>query len=1292
MSKKWSFWIDRGGTFTDIVARNPNGQIETLKLLSKSDRYKDAVVEGIRQLTGNNSGLIGEVRMGTTVATNAFLENKGARTALVTTLGFIDLLEIRGQRRPNLFELCVQKQKPSYDFVTVVLERMDPEGNVLVPLDEDIARFELDRLQKMGVTSLSVSLMHSTVNPIHELILEKIALEMGFQYVSLSHRVSPIGKLIPRAETSTLDASLSPVLLEHTQKLAEETNHKDILFMQSHGGLCRAEALRGHNALLSGPAGGYVGATKVCQARGYEKVIAFDMGGTSTDVALFDGKQAIEHEPRFHGLELLTPMLDIHTVAAGGGSILFAEEGRLRVGPESAGADPGPACYGRGGPLTVTDANLFLGRIQSSEFPQIFGANGDQPLNENIVRQKFNELASSLNMEPENLATNFLDVAVETMAGAIRTVSVSKGHDPQDFVMCCFGGAGAQLACKVAEKLGIKNIFIHRFSSLLSAYGMGLTEEKYRQSKAVKKTINQVSQGDLEKGFSELKNELSTNFLKPTDLLEHRFFQIKQSNGDHFIEVLADALPDAIKIYRNEYQQTFGFPPDKDMELQAVSMELAQLRSVPDEKAIEASKNSVDGFYRESQEHTCVVIDQGWSGKKDPMGHWFLEHRDSHTKTNNSSSSAAAMEISYQRLQTIAEEMGEVLKKTGYSVNIRERLDYSCAIFTDDAQLVANAPHMPVHLGSMSECVLHIHKKFKDLMKPGDSYIANSPLEGGTHLPDITVVTPVFISNELQFYVASRGHHADIGGISPGSMPAHSKALEEEGVVIESQLVASQGEFLEENLTMLLSKTNHPARNVKQNLHDIKAQLAANRKGISGLELFVREWGLASVKSNIENLLSYTSDKLKKALSHFTSGEACVEVEGGRRIQVRISNEDRLVIDFSGTSASDDKNFHAPRPVTKAAVLYCLRCLLDENIPLNDGLARSLEINIPKGSLLDPGENSAVVAGNVETSQIICDAIFSALGVLANSQGTMNNVSLGSEKHQYYETLGGGMGAGPNGHGASGLQVHMTNSQLTDPEVLESRFPLRLHNFSLRRGSGGSGKSNGGDGLDRRIEFLDTMEFQLLSQRRVFSPQGLEGGFPAMPGSGFWETPEAPLMKLAPCQSIEVGKGTQVYISTPGGGGYGMPDTDEGHFVFAYGSNLDERQFTNRCPSARVIGRARLFDHSIHYSRFSPGRQCGVMDIYSSKGHTVWGLIYSINDDDLKTLDRIEGHPDGYTRVKISATMDDDSQMEVWVYDVPDKRPHIEPSKIYRWHVYRGATRINAPHSYLKLIGLKADA
>ena len=474
---KWNFWIDRGGTFTDFVARNPEGQIVTLKILSKSDQYSDAVVEGIQRLTGNNSTLIGEIRMGTTVATNAFLENKGARTALVTTLGFIDLLEIRGQRRPNLFDLCVQKQKPSYDFVTVVLERIDSKGNVLVALDEDIARFELDRLRKLGVTSLSVALMHSTVNPGHELTLEKLALEMGFQYVSLSHRVSPIGKLIPRAETSTLDASLSPVLLEHTQKLAVETRFKDILFMQSHGGLCRAGTLRGHNALLSGPAGGYVGATKVCQAKGFEKVIAFDMGGTSTDVALFDGTQAIEHEPLFHGLELQTPMLDIHTVAAGGGSILFAEQGRLRVGPESAGADPGPACYGKGGPLTVTDANLFLGRIQSEEFPKIFGSNGNEPLNQDIVRQKFKDLASSLNMKPETLAENFLDVAVETMAGAIRTVSVSKGHDPKEFAMCCFGGAGAQLACKVAEKLRIKTIFVHRLSSLLSAYGMGLTEE-----------------------------------------------------------------------------------------------------------------------------------------------------------------------------------------------------------------------------------------------------------------------------------------------------------------------------------------------------------------------------------------------------------------------------------------------------------------------------------------------------------------------------------------------------------------------------------------------------------------------------------------------------------------------------------------------------------------------------------------------------------------------------------------------------------------------------------------------
>ena len=510
------------------------------------------------------------------------------------------------------------------------------------------------------------------------------------------------------------------------------------------------------------------------------------------------------------------------------------------------------------------------------------------------------------------------------------------------------------------------------------------------------------------------------------------------------------------------------------------------------------------------------------------------------------------------------------------------------------------------------------------------------------------------------------------------------------GVVIEAQLVVSGGEFLESSLTELLMGTTYPARNVNQNLHDIKAQLAANRKGLSGLELFVSEWGLASVKSNIENLLKYTGEKLKAALADFNSGEACLQVEDGRKIQVKITKGDHLVVDFSGTSDSDNKNFHAPKPVTKAAVLYCLRCLLDENIPLNDGLAGNLEIKIPKGSLLDPGLESAVVAGNVETSQIICDAMFSALGVLANSQGTMNNVSLGSEKHQYYETLGGGMGAGPNGQGASGLQVHMTNSQLTDPEVLESRFPLRLHNFSLRRGSGGLGNTIGGDGLDRRMEFLDSMEFQLLSQRREFSPLGLKGGSSATPGFGFWETPDAPLQTLSPCQRIDVDKGTQVYISTPGGGGYGKPQADEGQLVFAYGSNLDERQFTNRCPSAKVIGRARLKDHSIHYSRFSPDRQCGVMDIFPSKGDTVWGLVYSINNEDLNALDQIEGHPHGYTRVRTSVKMDDDSFKEVWVYDVPDKRPHIEPNRIYRWHVYRGATRINAPQSYLNLIGLDA--
>ena len=1282
---KFSFWIDRGGTFTDIVALSPTGEVSSFKLLSQSDTYADAVVEGIHRVMqpygGYNSELVSEIRMGTTVATNTFLERRGSKSALVTTLGFSDLLKIRYQNRPRLFDLHVQKVSAVSDISCEILERMDSSGNIVIPLDEEIARFELERLLELGVESVAIAFMHSTLNPSHEIQVGRIAQSLGFKYVSLSHEISSVPKLVGRAESSLMDAYLSPELFRFTERLSSTLEFSEMLFMQSHGGLCKGSELKGHKALLSGPAGGYVAATKVCQNKGFDKIITFDMGGTSTDVALYDGGEQIQFEPQFQGLGLQVPMLDIHTVAAGGGSILFAEEGRLRVGPESAVADPGPACYRRGGPLTVTDANLYLNRIKG--FPKIFGPNNDKGLDIETVKEKFKALAQELDTDPIEIAESFLQVAVENMAMAIRTVSIAKGYDPSEFVLCCFGGAGAQLACKVAERLSIPKVFIHPLSSVMSALGMGLTEEKNRETRAVAQPLSEVSSEALEKAFKSLRLTLEKKLSGDTQLISKKFFQLKTRLSDHFIEVQSDNPKEAREKYEIEYKRLFGFESSGELELQAVSLELACPRSFPKFSVSEVRALEVSGPHRVSEPFTTVVIDKGWNGIRDVDGSWTLSlisQRQEHR-----SLSEADMEISYQRLQSIAEEMGTVLKHTGFSVNIKERLDYSCAIFTSDCELIANAPHMPVHLGSMSECVLSIHQKFGASMQDGDSYISNSPLEGGTHLPDVTVVTPLIVNGKLEFYLASRGHHADIGGISPGSMPSVSRSLDEEGIVIESQLLARGGQLLETKMMNLLMRGPYPARSVSQNMHDLKAQVASNQRGLQALQQFIHEVGLQRVKTNANNLLQYTTAKLKEALKDFKSGQASVEVEGGRRITVTLEHQDSLKIDFTGTSSRDLTNFNAPKPVTKAAILYSLRCLLNEDIPLNDGLSKNLEIIIPDKSLLDPGTNTAVVAGNVETSQIIVDALLEALGVMAHSAGTMSNFSFGNETHQYYETIGGGSGAGKGFPGVSGSQLHMTNSRLTDPEVLETRFPIRLQNFSIRRGSGGLGHYRGGDGLDRRFLFLEDLECHLLSQRREFAPKGLNEGEEGLPGIGFLDNGQN-YEELKPCFHLPAQSGSELLLSTPAGGGFGKRKFLSGHKVFAYGSNLDEHQFQQRCPSHVILGRGRLKDHTIHYSLYSDVRQGGVADIKPSVGDEVWGLVYWINDEDLARLDDIEGHPNDYLRIEVQVEMDNKEIQKVWIYDVCDKRPHIEPSNIYQWLVFKGAWRLGAPFSYLKKI------
>ena len=1286
-TRGWRFWVDRGGTFTDIVAVDPRGQRQILKVLSVSTHYDDAIVEGIRRAMCAESGgqydpqQIEEIRIGTTVATNAFLERRGQRTALVTTLGFRDILEIRAQNRPRLFDLHIQKIPPLYDLVTEVLERTLATGKIEIPLNEEIALYELQRLKDLGVKSLAVAFMHATINPDNELAMLKLAKRAGFENISLSHQISQIAKLVPRAETCVVDAYLNPVLSSYTSELQAQLNFPDVLFMQSHGGLCKQQEFRGCNALLSGPAGGLVGAVRTCKEAGFEKVITFDMGGTSTDVAIFDGAFRLNHEPEFHGISLQTPMLDIHTVAAGGGSIITCDSRRLKVGPESAGAAPGPACYRNGGPLTLTDVNFYLGRIESGNFPCIFGPHQNQPPDLEIVEAKLNEIAAFLGQSPREVAQGCLEVAIETMTGAIRKVSVEKGHDPREFTLCCFGGAGPQIACLVADRLGIRTVFIHEFSSVLSAYGMDLAEEKIRRRVGLMVKLDEMSNAEVESRFANLIAEVDY-----ADQIQ-RFFHLGVKSSDFTLEIPAVNLSEAGTKFSREHAKIFGIAPDSEIYIYGLSVELGSSRNITGIVSGVSIESKIEGHSVIAGNNTSVVIDPGWEGISTRLGQWVLRKMDAVTNQQVAVArgGAADLEIFYQRFQSIAEEMGFVLKNTGYSVNIKERLDFSCAIFTKECELIANAPHIPVHLGSMSESIRMVDRKFAGQMHEGDSFITNRPDEGGTHLPDITVVTPIFYAGHLIFYVASRGHHADVGGKSPGSMPSDSRLLSEEGVLISVAPLVRAGKFMLEEMREVFASGPYPARHFQQNMHDLKAQLAANQRGKQSLLELVEIRGVESTLQMAEFLLSYTQSRLQEYLQKFTSGSATVVLDQGRTIQVRLTKaaNNKLLVDFTGTSPTDSGNFNAPPAVVKAAVLYVLRCLLREEIPLNDGFSRSMELIIPGKSLLSPHPTSAVVAGNVETSQAICDALFAAFGELVHSQGTMNNFSFGNERLQYYETLGGGSGAGPRFNGASCIQVHMTNSRLTDPEVLENRFPVKVDLFSRRHGSGGKGLYQGGDGLYRRLTFFETMTVNVLSQRRETVPQGLHGGGDALAGINRVERAQGEFEIFGPCFQRQVLAGDCVNIETPGGGGFGKDPHSALHLVFSYGSNLDPLQMLMRCPDARIFGRARLFDHELGFTRFSPGRGGGVADVLPSIGHTVWGLVYRLNDQDMRSLDEAEDFPRAYNRVEKSVQLDNGEMIQAWTYQVVDRKSFVQPTRSYLWQIYRGGYLLNAPRKYL---------
>ena len=1274
MENKWTFWIDCGGTFTDIVAINDLGEHRVHKLLSKSPHYESVVVQGISDILGhtNFSEYIREIRLGTTVATNAFLEKKGIPCALVTTLGQRDVLEIKQQNRPDLFAIDIEKHKPLYSYVTHIQGRMDSKGNVLEPLDLEIAQFEFQRILDKGIKSLAISLMHATINPEHEKTLKSLALDMGFEYVSASHEVSPISKYIARTETTVTDCYLSPLLKQYTDDLEKRLGVKHIYYMQSDGNLCQGINLKGHNSLLSGPAGGLIGAIDAANEIGHKKIITFDMGGTSTDVAIYSGELNIDTEPDFYGVKLLAPMVNIHTVAAGGGSILKYDKGRFIVGPESAGAYPGPACYRNGGPLTVTDANLFLKRIDIEKFPKVFGPTRDQSLDIEITKKKFEELSKEIGIPAKQVAEGFLDVAVETMSRAIRFISIESGFDPSEFTLMSFGGAGGQLAARVAENLNIKTVFVHPFSSVLSAYGIG--KAAHGMSFYAKKEV----------GHERLKERAKSEF--PFKEYEcENYFMLSAKGSDHEVQIRAKDEQKAQDKFKNYYKRVFGIDSPSSIHCESIVLKIKRTHNLK-VKLSETAPRALKGLSIISENNTSIVVEDNWDASQNKDGSWILNYSNKKTDEKKRDESID-LEIFYQRFQFIAEQMGSTLKKLARSVNIKERNDFSCALFTESGDLIANAPHIPVHLGSMGETVKSIIDEFE--FEKGDSFICNSPHYGGTHLPDITIVTPVYNESDLIMWVASRGHHADIGGISPGSMPGNSKSLQEEGVIIAPTKIAKDGSLNKSRLKEILESGKYPVRNYPLNEHDIEAKLAANMKGASEILSLTKSYGKDYLNKMSANILNYSEVKTKEALKDLSETKALKKITNSRQISLELKKDkdakDKVTFDFHGTSAIQEDNFNAPIPVVKATVLFALRCLIKEKIPLNSGIMRAVNLVIPPHSMLSPDKDSPVVAGNVETSQALCDLLFEVLKIRAHSHGSMNNLSFGNDKYQYYETLAGGHGASFRRDGASAVQTNMTNSLLTDPEILETRFPVIVELMGIRHGSGGQGQFVGGDGIYRRIKFLEPMEVSMLTQSRLIPPKGLEGGEEGKRGLNqvikdgeLHELPESFYQKMKPFESI--------YISTPGGGGFGQDKTPHENLIFGFGSNMDISQIKSRCPSAKLICRARVYDKEIRYTSYSHVRKGGVADMYHAPGHIVYGLVVSINNEDLVKLDEIECNKNEYRRIQIEAIDDNNNKLDCFCYDVIDKKPDIPPTKVYEWLVYSGAYSLNVSDSYLSKI------
>ena len=1195
----WQFWIDRGGTFTDIVGRKPDGSIVIDKLLSEnSSHYKDAAVAGIKKLLNLSQNeripvdKISSVKMGTTVATNALLERKGDKTLLLITKGFGDLLRIGYQNRPLLFDLNIKLPELLYDRVFEVSERLDSKGNIIRDLDEESVRDTLRKAKLDGINSVAIAFMHSYLNPIHEEKIAQIASEEKISQISVSYKVSPLMKLVGRADTTVVDAYLSPILRRYVDQVSTEldsTKSTKLMFMQSNGGLTDANLFQGKDALLSGPAGGVVSMVQTGLQAGFSKLIGFDMGGTSTDVCHYSGEYERSFETEVAGVRIRAPMMQINTVAAGGGSILSFKDGRFQVGPESAGAIPGPASYGKDGPLTVTDCNVLLGKLHPEYFPNVFGKSGKEPLNKKIVKDKFLLMSQEVSKKTDGsqidiflLAEGFLKIAVENMANAIKKISIQRGYDVTKYTLNCFGGAGGQHACQVADSLGITSVFLHPYAGVLSAYGMGLAEIRSIKESHFESDIENINEAkNLIKNLSvNASNSVINQGIKKSSILLIKKAFLHYQGSHQNLEITFDDVEIMRNSFEIEHKKRFGFyVKDRKILIEMLTVEAVGKSSEnydfsnienpsTDAIAIDNKEMIVNGLkisipiYERSNlkveqiisgpaiisEPTGTnIIDEGWSANLDKFYNLILNRTEKklNQKSIGTSVDMVMLEVFNNLFMNIAEQMGATLANTAYSVNIKERYDFSCALFNASGALVANAPHVPVHLGSMSEAIRTVIKLNQNNIFAGDVFVLNAPFNGGTHLPDVTVITPVFdkLKKEILFFVASRGHHADIGGKTPGSAPPDSKHIDEEGVLIDNFKLFEKGVFRENEMKTILASGKYPCRNIEHNMADLAAQVAANETGIREINSMINQFGIQTVHAYMDHVQDNAEECIRNAITNLKEGKYEYELDNKEfiKVDIKIDKAKReATIDFTGTAEKNPFNYNAPIAVCHAVILYVFRTLVGTNIPLNEGCFKPLNIIIPNNSMINAQYPSAVIAGNTEVSQLTCNALFGALGVIAGSQATMNNFVWGNDKIQNYETICGGTGAGPDFHGASAIQTHMTNTRSTDPEVLEFRFPVRLEEFSIRKNSGGKGKYNGGDGATRKLRFLEKMIVTTLCSHRKVPPFGVKGGKPGECGKEWLERKDGSIEKLEGNDSCNVENGDLFVMQTPGGGGYGI--------------------------------------------------------------------------------------------------------------------------------------------------------